>query len=88
MTEGFMSKTPTLALILALSLACGNGAGLAADSSLVQPPAIYDGIQHARVYVPWGKVSFADEAFDYKVGKKKPESLWRKPEAALGPPSS
>ncbi len=79
---------------LLLSMGIGSsflgGVATAAAGShkkgVLQPPVIYGGFQHSRIYLPQGDVAFADEAYDFKLGKKKSEVLWRKPEAALGPP--
>lgn len=77
-----------LKISLAISILLGSLSTPAwADShDVLDTPATYNGIKHQRVYLPHGDVSFADEAFDYKVGKKKPENLWRDPHCALGAP--
>lgn len=48
---------------------------------------IFDSAKHTRIYFAAGQEAFADEAVEYKVGKKKPPHLWESPDAALGIPN-
>lgn len=77
---------------LMAKITCSAAAFLLAGSLTLPSMAatknqIFDSAKHTRIYFSAGQDAFADEAVEYKVGKKKPPHLWESPEAALGMPN-
>lgn len=78
------SGTPLISSFIAVLALAGF---FAQPSEAVSKSQIFDSAKHTRIYFQAGPEAFADEAVEYKVGKKKPPHLWESPDAALGGPN-
>lgn len=85
--QAFAIRSSSLARITFSAAAVLLACTLALPAVAATKNQIFDSAKHTRIYFPAGQEAFADEAVEYKVGKKKPPHLWESPDAALGIPN-
>ncbi|MDZ4833100.1 MAG: hypothetical protein SGJ27_04795 [Candidatus Melainabacteria bacterium] len=80
-------RSRSWAKVMSLAAALSIAGFIVQPADAVTKAHIFDSAKHTRIYFSAGAEAFADEAVEYKVGKKKPPHLWETPDPALGTPN-